>query len=70
LLIQVLADALALRQALQSNPAMLEQMINDLSQNYPELLEQLGSRENLAQMIQDPAVYAWFNFVDLLKPLV
>lgn len=53
----VLADVMALRQAMQANPAMLDQMVNELAQIYPDLINQLGSRENLVRMLQDPAVY-------------
>eukprot|EP00475_Leptophrys_vorax_P017004 TRINITY_DN2350_c0_g1_i1.p1 TRINITY_DN2350_c0_g1~~TRINITY_DN2350_c0_g1_i1.p1 ORF type:complete len:392 (+),score=144.97 TRINITY_DN2350_c0_g1_i1:705-1880(+) len=53
---QLLQDVVALRQAMQSNPALLDQMVNELTRSYPDLVQQLGSRENLVKMLQDPAV--------------
>lgn len=48
----------ALRRMIQSNPQMLESLLAHMAQNNPELLAQLGNRENLMRFLQDPQVLA------------
>lgn len=45
-----------LRQMIESNPALVDQIMASLGQSNPQLLRQIGSRENFLKFLQDPNV--------------